>query len=90
MGFRFQDFADTPSAQAAFEAAYPPGSPAEAALQALVNMGAQCRSMGPNKFVCRYVEQNNSLVCFAWQVRIEATNEKTIDGVSLSLGLMGP
>jgi len=90
MGFRFEEFADAPSAQAAFEATYPPGSPADAALQALVDMGAQCKSVGPNKFACRYVEASDSLACCAWQVRIEATIEKTIDGVSLSLGLVGP
>jgi len=90
MSFRFEEFADAPSAQVAFEAAFPVGSPADLALQALVDMGAQCRSVGPAKFACRYVEQTNSLACCAWQVRIEATIEKTIDTVSLSLGLMGP
>src|SRR4051812_44097936 len=36
--FRFEAFADAASAQAAFEAVYPVGSPVEPALQALVDM----------------------------------------------------
>jgi len=87
--FRFSAFADAPSAQAAFEAAYPPGSSVEPALEALVNMGAHCRTLGPNRFVCRYVETEKAFAGFCWHVALECDSEKAIQRVGLSLALLG-
>ena len=72
MSFRFEDFADTASAHAAFEAAFPPGSPAEPALQALVEMGAQCRTVGPSSFACRYIEKDKVLAGFCWHLALDS------------------
>lgn len=89
MSFRFEQFADAPSAQAAFEAAFPPGSAAEPVLQALVDMGAQCKSVGTGKVACRYVETRAPLAGFAWHVLVEATGDKAIRRVGIGLGMLG-
>ena len=88
MSFRFQDFADAPSAQAAFEAAHPPGSPADAALQALIAMGAHCKSVGPDRFACRYIETENALTAFSWHVVVDC-REKVIQRVGVGVALLG-
>ena len=87
--FRFQSFGDAPSAQSAFEAAYPPGSPIEPALQALVNMGAHCRSVGPNRFACRYIETERALAGFCWHVALESSSEKALQRVGIALAPLG-
>ena len=87
--FRFQSFADAPSAQSAFEAAYPPGSPIEPVLQALVDMGAHCRSVGPNRFACRYVETENALAGLCWHVGLECDSGKTLQRVGIALANLG-
>jgi hypothetical protein len=87
MSFRFEDFADTPSAQAALEAAFPSGSPAEPALQALIDMGAQCRTVGPNKFACRYIEKK-ALAGFCWHVALDSDAEKAIQRIRVALATL--
>jgi hypothetical protein len=87
--FRFEQFADGPSAQKAFEAAFPPGSPAEPALQALVDMGAQCKSAGPGKVAGRYVEPGSALAGWTWHVAVEANADKVIQRVGVSLATLG-
>jgi hypothetical protein len=87
--FRFRTFADAPSAQSAFEAAYPPGSAIEPALQALVGMGAQCKATSQNRFACRYVESEKALAGWCWQVAIESDAQRTIRRVGVSLSILG-
>jgi len=86
--FRFQAFADAPSAQAAFEAAYPPGSAIEPALQALVDMGANCKTVGPSRFACRYVETEKALAGWCWHVALESDAERAIQRVAVSLSIL--
>ncbi len=86
--FRFQAFADAASAQAAFEAVYPVGSPIEPALQALVNMGAHCRNVGPNRFACRYIESDTALAGFCWHVAIGCDSERAIQRVGIALAML--
>lgn len=86
--FRFQAFADAPSAQAAFEAAYPPGTAIEPALQALVEMGAHCKAMGQNRVACRYVENEKALAGWCWHVAIESDAERAIQRVGVSLSIL--
>ena len=74
--FRFRSFADAPSAQAAFEAVYPPGSAIEPALQALVDMGAHCKATAQNRFACRHVA-------------IESDAQRAIQRVGVSLSILG-
>ena len=83
--FRFERFADAASARSAFEAVFPPGSPAEPALQALVDMGAQCKSMGAGKVACRYIERPGDLAGWCWHVLIAATDEKAIRSVGVAV-----
>jgi hypothetical protein len=87
--FRFEQFADAPSAQAAFEAAFPPGSPAEPALQVLLNMGTQCKTVGTGKIACRYVEQPTGLAGWCWHVSVDANSDKVIQSVSVTLAMTG-
>jgi hypothetical protein len=87
--FRFQAFADAPAAQAAFEAAYPLGSPVEAALQALVDMGAHCKAVSPSRFACRYVEAQQALAGWCWHVALEGDAEKRIRRSSVGLSILG-
>jgi hypothetical protein len=88
MTFRFEDFADAACARAAFEAAFPVGSPAEAALQALVDMGAQCKTAGAGRVACRYVE-NRPLAGWCWHVAIEAGGDKAILRVAMAQTMLG-
>ena len=87
--FRFAAFADAPSAEVAFAAAYPEGSAIEPALQALVDMGAHCRNVGPSRFACRYLETDKALAGFCWHVALEANSEKAIQRVGIGLALLG-
>jgi hypothetical protein len=89
MTFRFEDFADASAARAAFEAAFPPGSPAEQALQALVDAGASCRTVGAAAFACRYVEPQTVTAGFCWHVGLEADAEKRVRRVVIGLALTG-
>ena len=86
--FRFQAFADAPSAQKAFEAAYPPGSAIEPALQALVDMGAHCRTLGQSRVACRYVENQKALAGWCWHVAIESDAHRAIQRVDVSLSIL--
>jgi hypothetical protein len=87
--FRFEAFADAPSAHAAFDAIHPPGSPVEPVLQAFVDMGAHCKAVGANRFACRYVESEKALTGFCWHVAIDADGQKTIQRVAIAVGLLG-
>ena len=87
--FRFEAFADAPSAQAQFDAAYPAGSAIEPALRALVAMGAQCKSVGATRFACRYVENGSALAGWCWYVVLEAGSERTLQGSAISLAALG-
>jgi hypothetical protein len=89
-GFRFEPFADAPSAQAAFHAIYPVGSPIAPALQALVDMGAQCRQASPTKYACRYMEGTDPLLKCCWHVVLETGNEKNVRAASIALVITGP
>ena len=86
--FRFQAFADAPSAQAAFEAAYPPGSPIEPALQVLVDMGAHCKALGQTRFACRYVETEKGLAGWCWHVALESDAQRAIQRIGVSLSIL--
>ena len=88
--FRFEAFADATSAQAAFESRYPPGSPIENALQALVDMEAQCRALGPTRVVCRYVEKPASLACWCWHVALDCSTERVVQSVKVALAIIAP
>jgi len=88
-GLRFEGFADAASAQSAFEAIYPPGSPIEPAVQALVDMGAQCKAVGPMRVACRYVESERALAGWCWHVVLEGSNEKTLLRVGVALAALG-
>lgn len=90
MSFRFEDFADAHAARAAFEAAFPPGSPAEPALQALVDLGAQCKIVGAGRVACRYVERRSVLAGWCWHLALEADAEKAIARVRIGLAMTGP
>jgi hypothetical protein len=87
--FRFAAFADAPAAQKAFEAAYPLGSPIESALQMLVGIGAHCRRVNPNKFACRYVENEAALAGFCWHVALGSDSEKAIQEIRIALAALG-
>jgi hypothetical protein len=86
--FRFQSFADAPAAQAAFEAAYPRGSPVQPALQALVDMGAHCRTVAPGRFACRFVETERALAGLCWHIGLESDGE-AIQRVGISMTILG-
>jgi hypothetical protein len=87
--FRFEAFGDAARAQAAFEAAYPPGSPIEPALQALTRMGAQCKTAGPNRVACRYVEKEQALAGWSWQVALERSQANTLERVRIDVAITG-
>jgi len=87
--FRFEAFGDAVSAQAAFEAAYPAGSPIEAALQSLVGMGAQCKTAGPNRIACRYVEKEQALAGWCWHVALERSSANALERVRIDLAMTG-
>lgn len=87
--FRFQAFADAPSAQAAFEALHPPGSPLEPAVQALVDIGAHCKAVSPMRIACRYVESEHALAGWCWHVVLEGNTDKTLQRVGVSLTALG-
>jgi hypothetical protein len=87
--FRFEAFADAPSAQAAFAAAYPAGSAIEAALRALVGRGAQCKSVGATRFACRYVESGDGLAGLCWHVMLEAGSDQALRRASIALAILG-
>lgn len=86
--FRFEAFADGASAQAAFEALYPPDSSIEPALQRLVDMGAHCKRVSPQLVACRYIE-TGSLAGFCWHVALETESEKAIRRVGIDLAMLG-
>jgi hypothetical protein len=88
--FRFEAFADAASAQAAFEAAYPSGSPIAPALQALVDMGAHCKAVSATRVACRYVEKQGILAGWCWHVALDANSDKVIQRVGVSLAMLGP
>lgn len=88
MSFRFESFADAPSAQAAFEAAYPVGSPVEPALEALMGMGAQCKTAGARRVSCRYVERPQALAGWCWHVALEGS-ANGIERIRIALAATG-
>jgi hypothetical protein len=88
MTFRFEEFADAASARAAFEAAFPVGSPAEAALQVLVDMGAQCKTAGAGRVACRYVE-DRPLAGWCWHVAVEAGADQAIVRTAVAQAMLG-
>src|SRR6267143_2376859 len=86
--FRFEEFADAASAQAAFAAAYPVGSPIEPALQALSAMGAQGRTLNPTTVACRYLEKHIALVHRCWYINLACDRDKAIQRVSVAVGIV--
>jgi hypothetical protein len=90
MSFLFEQYADVPSAQLAFEAAFPAGSPAQLAIQTFADMGAQCKSTGPASFTCRYLERRHALVGFAWHVLLDCAGDGTIKDARIALTMLGP
>jgi hypothetical protein len=87
--FRFELFADAPSAQAAFEAAFPVGSSIDPALQALVNMGAQCKAAGPGTVACRYAERQRAVAGWCWSVALDGDSERRLQRVLMSSSAVG-
>jgi len=86
--FRFEEFADAPSAQAAFAAAYPVGSPIEPALQVLSAMGAQGRTVNPTTVACRYLEKHIALVHRCWYINLACDRDKAIQRVTVTVGIV--
>ena len=87
--FRFEAYADAPSAQAAFAALYPPGSSLEAAVQALALMGAHCKSVGPAQIACRYIEDPHALAGWCWHLALERSATNAIERVRVGLAVLG-
>jgi hypothetical protein len=102
--FRFEAFADAPAAQAAFDAAYPAGSPIGSVLQALVDMGAHCKALGPTRFVARYLETNGLetnglqtnglqtkgvLAGWCWQLVLDAGSGESLQRARIGVTLIG-
>lgn len=87
--FRFEEFADAPSAQAAFHAVYPVGSPIERALQALSAMGAQGRTLNPTTVACRYLEKHIALVPRCWYITLVCDEDKAIHRVGVASAMTG-
>jgi hypothetical protein len=87
--FRFEAFADARAAQAAFEAIYPAGSPIEPVIQALVDLGAQCKTVAPSGIACRYVESERALAGWCWHVVLEAGSDKALRRASIALATLG-
>ena len=92
--FRFEAFADAPAAQAAFDAAYPPGTPISSVLQALVDMGGHCKAVGPTRFVCRYLETNGAqtkgiLAGACWQLVLDTGAGETLQRARIAVALTG-
>jgi hypothetical protein len=89
MMFRFDEFADAARAEAAFQAAFPLGSPVKPALQALVDMGAQCSNAGPGRAACRYVEKTRILAGWCWHIAVESDSDNTIRRAAVTLSILG-
>ena len=87
--FRFEAFADAPAAQAAFDSAFPAGSPLAPVLQALVDMGAHGKAVGSTRFVCRYLETNGTLAGWCWQVVLDAGSGETLQRARIGVALTG-
>jgi hypothetical protein len=87
--FRFESFADAPSAQAAFENLCPLGSSIEPAVKILVDMGAQCKSVTPGRIACRYVETDEALASWCWCVVLQHDAEKAMKSLRISLAILG-
>jgi hypothetical protein len=87
--FRFEKFADAASAQMAFDAAFPVGSPIERALKALSDMGAQGRTVNPTAVACRYVENHVVLTHRCWSLSLVCNTHKVIQRTSVALGVVG-
>ena len=87
--FRFEAFADAAAAQAAFDAAYPPGSPISSVLQALVDMGGHCKAVGPTRFACRYLETNGVLAGWCWQLVLDTGSGETLQRARIAVALTG-
>ncbi len=88
--FRFEAFADAACAQAAFDTIYPAGSSIETAAQALVDLGALCKTLGPNRVACRYLENGHALAGWCWHVALDAGAGKTIERSRIQLTAIGP
>jgi len=86
--FRFEEFADAASAQAAFAAAYPVGSPIEPVLQALSAMGAQGKTLNPTTVACRYLEKHFSLANRCWYINLACDRDKEIQRVGFAVGII--
>ena len=89
MTFRFDEFADAASAQTALDAAFPVGSQADPMLQALVDMGAQCKSSHTGKVACRYVEKPGALAGWYWHVAVDVDGKRMVQRVNVSLVALG-
>ena len=87
--FRFEAFADARSAQAAFEALHPAGSPIEPVVQALVDMGAQCKTVAATGIACRNVESERALAGWCWHVYLEAGGDRTLERTRIALAALG-
>jgi hypothetical protein len=87
--FRFEAFADARSAQAAFEAIHPAGSPIEPVVQTLVDMGAQCKTVAPTGIAGRYVESERGLAGWCWHVALERDAAGALRSVRMTLATLG-
>lgn len=87
--FRFEAFADAPSAQAAFDAMHPAGSPIEPVVQALVVTGAQCKTVARTGIACRYVESERALAGWCWHVYLEASGDQKLKRARIALAALG-
>jgi hypothetical protein len=87
--FRFDAHADAASAKAAFEAAHPLGSPMDEVLQSLARLGATCKSAGPGRVACRYVEKQTVLAGWCWHLALERDAAGGLRSVRVSLAALG-
>lgn len=88
-GFRFEGYADAASAQAAFETAHPSGSPMDRAVQALAEAGAICKSAGPARVACRYVEKRAVLAGWCWHMALESDAAGGLRSARVTLCALG-
>jgi hypothetical protein len=86
---RFEQFADAQSAKAALEAAFPRGSPAAPALQALVDMGAHGKAIDQDTVAFRLFENRTPFAAWCWYVAVKADKNKMISRTVVSLAGVG-
>jgi len=52
-------------------------------------MGAYCKTVGPVRIACRYVESERGLAGWCWHIVLEGDAGKTIQRVGVALAALG-